>query len=95
MNVTSVRPLPISVKAQAPAAAPAHKPSDTVAAVGQTVMDVSLIALVGGFLLSAFAPAGVRALALAANIAMGAGGAGLVATFGLGKWLEKLEGEGR
>jgi hypothetical protein len=58
-------------------------------------MDVSLLAVVGGFIVSAFVPAGARVVALAANIAMAAGGAGLLATFGLGKWLEKLEAEGR
>jgi len=49
---------------------------------------------VGGFIASAFIPAGARVFALAANVAMGVGGAGLVTTFGLGKWLEKLEAEG-
>ncbi|MDB5097308.1 MAG: hypothetical protein JWM80_1729 [Cyanobacteria bacterium RYN_339] len=95
MNVSAARPLPLIVKAQAPAAKPVAKTSDTVAHVGQAVMDISLLALVGGFIASAFIPAGARVFTLAANIAMGVGGAGLLTTFGLGKWLEKLESEGR
>jgi hypothetical protein len=88
----SARPLPLPARAAAAAAAPAaRKPSDTVATVGKALQTTSLIALGLGFLVSMFVPAAARIT----NIVMAAGGAGVLASMGLGWYLDKLKAEGK